>query len=257
MFVAGRGDPTPFGEWRGEIGCLLLHGFPGSPAEVREWGAYLSERGISVLAPLLPGHGLRPEALRGVRWQDWLEAAAEGLRRLHERCTWVFAGGLSFGASLALHLAASVPVCGVVAVSPAVSLRNPLSRLIPVAHLVARWIEIGTDDDLADPSGPERQWYYTRVPARSMAEMYHLLRGTLRDARRVTVPVLVVQGRQDGVLRPEGAEKLLKGLASPDKKMLWLDRSGHNALVDIERETIFGETCRFFQRIVDEGMPAA
>jgi len=249
MFVAGRGNPTPFEEWRGTVGALLLHGFPGSPAEMREVGAYLAERGVSVIAPLLPGHGRQPEALRGVRWSDWVREAEEALRRLQERCTRVFALGLSAGAALSLYLAGKKPLAGVVAVSPAVKLRNPLAPLLPIARFFLRWVVLGEDADLADPGGPERQWYYTRAPASAAAEMYALLRAAWRAAARVNVPVLIFQGRRDGVLRPEGAEALLRRLPTAEKRLIWLD-SGHNALVDVERETVFREAYAFMEKVV-------
>ena len=250
MHIAGQGDPAPFEEWGGQIGCLLLHGFPGSPAEVRELGSYLCERGVSVLAPLLPGHGQQPEALRGVRWQDWLRAAAAGLRRLQERCRWVFVSGLSMGAALALYLAAELPVAGIAAVSPAISLRNPLARFLPVASHLLQWVDIGEDEDLTDPTAAQRQYYYTRVPAKAAAEMYRLLRAAYKVAPLIDVPVLILQSPHDAVLHPEGAEALLQQLGSEDKRLLWLDRSGHNALVDTERGTVFYEIHRFIERVI-------
>ncbi len=245
MSSAGQGDPSPFAEWRGEVGCLLLHGFPGSPAEVRELGAYLGQQGVSVVAPCLPGFGERPESLRGVRWGDWLRAAAQGLRRLRERCQWVYAAGLSMGAMLSLYLAAEVPLQGVALVSPAVALRNPLSRLIPLARYLVRWYDIGTDGDLVDPAAPQRQWYYTRVPGAAVGEMYQLLRNAWRVAPYVRVPALLIQSRSDAVLRPAGAVALLQRLGSPDKRLDWIERSGHNILVDAERERAFVEVHRF------------
>jgi len=212
---------------------------------MRELGSYLGQRGVSVIAPRLPGLGERPEALLGVRWQGWLRAAASDLRRLQERCGWVFAAGLSMGSMLALYLAAEVPLAGVVAVSPAVSLRNPLSHLIPVARHLVRWYEMGPDADLVDPTGPQRQWYYTRVPGPAVGEMYSLIRRAWRLAARVDVPVLLVQSRSDGTLRPSGAAALLRRLGTEDKRLVWLERSGHNALVDAEREQVFSETVRF------------
>lgn len=249
MFIAGRGNPTPFEEWRGAVGALLLHGFPGSPAEMREVGAYLAERGISVAAPLLPGHGRQPEALQGVRWSDWVREAEGALEHLRKRCTSVVALGLSAGAALSLYLAARKPLSGVVAVSPAVKLRNPLAPFIPIARFFLRWVVLGEDKDLADPHGPERQWYYTRAPASAVAEMYALLRAAWKAAARVDVPVLIFQGRRDGVLRPEGAEALLRRLPSAEKRLVWLERSGHNALVDAERETVFREAYAFIEAV--------
>lgn len=248
MEIAGQGDPRPFEAWPSEeVGCLLLHGFPGSPAEMRELGTYLGERGISVLAPLLPGHGREPQALRGVGRKDWIRAAGAGLRQLHERCRWVFAAGLSMGAALALYLAAEVPLTGVAAISPAVQLRDPLAPLIPIAAFFLQWVEIGEDEDLADPTAVERQWYYTRAPAKTVAEMYRLIRSAWRLAPYVDQPVLIVQSRHDAVLRPEGAQALLERLPGEANRLLWLERSGHNALVDVERDTIFEQVHAFIQ----------
>lgn len=249
MFIAGRGDPTPFEEWRGAVGALLLHGFPGSPAEVRELGTYLAERGVSVIAPLLPGHGRQPEALRGIRWSDWVQEADRALQRLRERCASVFALGLSAGAALGLYLAAQRPLAGIVTVSPAVKLRNPLAPFIPIARFFLRWVVLGEDKDLADPHGPERQWYYTCAPASAVAEMYALLRASWQAAARVDVPVLIFQGRRDGVLRPEGAKALFRRLPSKEKRLVWLECSGHNALVDVERETLFREAYAFMEAV--------
>lgn len=245
MSFVGQGDPAPFAEWGGEVGCLLLHGFPGSPAEVRELGVYLGQQGVSVVAPCLPGFGERPESLQGVRWGDWLRAAVQGLRQLRERCRWVYAAGLSMGAMLSLYLAAEVPLQGIALLSPAVALRNPLSRLIPLARYLVRWYNVGPDSDLVDPAAPQRQWYYSRVPGAAVGEMYRLLRSAWRVAPDVRTPALLIQSRGDAVLRPEGAVALLRRLGTSDKRLVWLERSGHNILVDAERERAFAEIHRF------------
>lgn len=253
MSFAGQGDPAPFEEWHGgDIGCLLLHGFPGSPAEMRELGAYLGQQGVSVVAPCLPGFGQRPEALQGRCWEDWLRAAAADLRRLQERCAWVFAAGLSMGAALALYLAAQVPIAGVAAIAPPEKLRNPLAPLIPLARYLLRWHELGPDQDLVDPTAVERHWYYTRVPTAAIAEMYKLLRVSRRVAPSVCVPVLLIQSRQDGSLRPEAAPNLLNRLGTNDKHLFWLERSGHNVLVDVERERVFEKVYRFIEQHVTD-----
>lgn len=38
-----------------DAGVLLLHGFTGSPAELRPLGEFLSRQGYAAAAPLLPG----------------------------------------------------------------------------------------------------------------------------------------------------------------------------------------------------------
>lgn len=56
-------DPEKVAAFRydkGSVGCLLTHGFSGSPFEMRELGEYLAEKGVSVLCKPLPGHGTTP-----------------------------------------------------------------------------------------------------------------------------------------------------------------------------------------------------
>lgn len=50
-------EHRPFTLGEGAGAALLIHGFPGTPAEVRPLAQALSERGWKVRAPLLPGFG--------------------------------------------------------------------------------------------------------------------------------------------------------------------------------------------------------
>src|SRR5205807_834480 len=53
----------PFRIRGGTRGCLLIHGFAGTPPEMRGLGEFLAARGYDVIGPLLAGHGLTPEAM--------------------------------------------------------------------------------------------------------------------------------------------------------------------------------------------------
>src|SRR5437764_946463 len=48
----------PFRIRGGTRGCLLIHGFAGTPPEMRGLGEYLAAAGYDVMGPLLAGHGL-------------------------------------------------------------------------------------------------------------------------------------------------------------------------------------------------------
>ncbi|MFN2222790.1 MAG: alpha/beta hydrolase, partial [Candidatus Promineifilaceae bacterium] len=87
MGITGKGDPSPWLLEGGDIGVLLIHGLTGSAAEMRPIGAFLNERGLTVMAPLLPGHGTRVEDLNQVKWTDWTAAAEEALAELQARCS--------------------------------------------------------------------------------------------------------------------------------------------------------------------------
>src|SRR5947209_13160713 len=100
--MAGAAEPFSLGG--GDLACLLLHGLTGSPAEVRPVGEALARAGFRAVAPLLPGHGTKPEDLDTVTPGELLDAARGALLSL-AGARRLFICGLSMGALLAVHLA--------------------------------------------------------------------------------------------------------------------------------------------------------
>jgi len=84
---------------------LILHGFTGSPWEVRPLADALVRAGLTVAMPLLAGHGTSVHALDETHWQDWLNTARQALAWLDQHCDRVHLAGLSMGALLCLLLA--------------------------------------------------------------------------------------------------------------------------------------------------------
>ena len=120
-----RPTPAPFTLSGGDVGVLLIHGFTGSPAEMRPLGRFLHGRGLTVAAPLLPGHGTTPADLNRCRWQDWLACAEIALAELQAQCRAVFVAGLSLGALLTLTLAGQHrDLAGIIAYSPAILVKD-------------------------------------------------------------------------------------------------------------------------------------
>src|SRR3989442_7297654 len=158
----------PFRIRGGTRGCLLIHGFAGTPPEMRGLGAYLAAAGYDVMGPLLAGHGLTPEAMALTRWPDWAASAELAYETLRQDCTEVFVAGQSLGGTLALHLAATNPsVNGVVAIgamgSPAY-FRDWRIKVIGALKYVVRWPVPPDDCDLGDPSAPRVLPSYARPP---------------------------------------------------------------------------------------------
>ena len=240
-------DPRAFELDGGPRGVLLIHGLTGSPAEMRPLGDYLAERGYAVAAPLLPGHGTTERALARVRWTDWTAAVARAYERLGAQSERVLVAGLSLGALLTLELAAGRPVAGVAVYSPPLAVGNPLIRLswaygwIPTA-IPQSWT--GTTEE--DPEIDRRTWCYDRLPLPAIRQVHLLTERVRRLLPAVTAPVLVVMSRGDRSLRFEGAEVVLEEIGSQEKRLVTLTESGHNVLIDRDRELVWEETARFF-----------
>lgn len=253
-------DPraAPFFEQRGPAGVLLLHGYSGTPAELRDMGTTLAGAGYTVHAPLLAGHGGRPDDLYGVRWEDWLASAKAGLQRLRTRCQTVFACGFSAGGLLALHLAAHTPVHGLVVMAPALRLYGAaLLRLTGLLRHVMPWyyplakadfsdpavrasvLDRAPEANLDDPAVVDQIRRAARVPVGSLYELARLQDQARRDLRHVQAPTLIMQGRNDQTVDPRSAKDVAAGISSQDRRLVWFEGSGHQLPLESERESVW------------------
>jgi carboxylesterase len=235
-------DPAAFEAAGGRVGVLLIHGFTGSAAETRPMGVYLAERGLTVRCPLLPGHGTHPEDLTRIRWQEWVAEVESALHDLQARCDTVFVGGLSLGSLLALWLGAEHPdIAGLIPMAPAIRVQNRLMPLTLVLRYPLKYNPLGPmgDNDLGDPRAAERGWCYDELPMWGASEVYLLQRKVRRALPKIHQPILIFQGRRDAHLHPRAAQEVYDAVASTDRTLVWLERSGHNLLIDGERESVW------------------
>jgi alpha-beta hydrolase superfamily lysophospholipase len=69
-----------------DTGVLLIHGLMAAPEEVREWGQFLHEKGLTVYAPRLSGHGTSSKDLSVRNYHDWLDSVDRGHAILKTCC---------------------------------------------------------------------------------------------------------------------------------------------------------------------------
>ena len=79
-------DRDPFELAGDRRGVLCIHGFTGSPFEMRYLGGQLAARGRTVRGLALPGHATAIEDLVERRWTDWADAVTAAFDDLAARC---------------------------------------------------------------------------------------------------------------------------------------------------------------------------
>jgi carboxylesterase len=240
----------------GDDACLLLHGFTGSPWDMRPLGDALASRGMYVKGLRLPGHGTTPEAMLEADHRHWEEAAREALHSLRG-FRQVFVAGLSMGALLGLRLAARSPelVKGLVLIAPAARFKGPKMALLKslrhtgLLERVKPWVR-KTATDLSDPVALAEAPILSAFPITRLNDLWTLQEAALRDAPRVRCPTLVVVAEQDHVVDPEGGRWLATQLTNaPVVRLLSLQEGYHIIPRDKGGPRMAAEAGDFLERL--------
>src|SRR5215207_3533345 len=110
-------EPFLFVGEPGKSACLLIHGFTGTPKEMRWMGEFLNQQGYTCLGIRLTGHATQPEDMIRSTWTDWTASVEDGYHLLRGLTDTIFLVGLSMGGVLSLLMSTRLDVCGVVAMS--------------------------------------------------------------------------------------------------------------------------------------------
>lgn len=199
----------------GGVGCLMIHGFTSSPADLRPLSKYLHSLGYTVWELLLPGHGACPANLAQCGWQDWLRAVELELEKLKARGSQVWVLGFSMGGILAMLAAAHGGADGLVTIAAPIWPRPWQTRWAFVLRHFRRYVQLGTPRRYCQPS-----WRYEEVALASIAQLMQLIKRGKKALGAVTVPALMVQGCQDRTIRPQSAGYIYKRLGSRRKELI-------------------------------------
>lgn len=238
----------PFFSRGGPVGVLLIHGFTGTPNEMRPLGEALQTDGQTVLGIRLPQHGTTPSDMFHAQASDWLQATLDGYQILRDQCDSIFVMGLSMGGALALWLAAHYPVSGVVAMSTP---SQPFHQGMDWRARFANWFSLLTPyipkkpSPATDPIMRAQRVAYPTYPTRAVTQFRTIIRLGAQALPQVTAPALLAHSRADETIPPDNLPYIYQHLGSADKELLWLERSGHVITEEAERGLLFDRVLTF------------
>lgn len=247
---------------------VLFHGLTGAPSELWPLGCGLAAAGFRVEAPVLPGHGTRPEALLDVDADDVLAFATQVARR---GAAPVAVGGMSFGALVALCVAAEVSSQSLVLLAPAAVMTGNarlFDRLgvVPWGHWMKRLIAKAKPDpgepqvrdgaltDLVARAAVDAPFAtgfdgrYQRVPLRWSTQLRRARRLAREAATRVRCPSLIVHGALDATASLESAVEVASWLHDVPVSVRVLAHSRHVLPLGPERGRLAVEVARFLSQ---------
>jgi carboxylesterase len=258
-YVVRVTDAAPFSLGDGDRGVLLVHGFTGTPFEMRLLGEELARRGYAVEGVRLAGHAGTTADLARSNWHDWYASAAAALDRLRARVGGrpVAVAGLSMGGLLTLELArlradelAAICVMSAPLWLPPEAIwfartttRLPLVRSVALPKLAG--------SDIRDPEMKKRNAIAqgrAGMPVRALQSLVDLgvhLRDKLGDVR---APTLLIHSERDHTVPFACMDAIAHRLTNAPYAKLTLHESFHVITLDIERGRVFDAVASWFQR---------
>ncbi len=222
----------------GSIGVLLTHGLGASPYEIKELSEFLAEKGFTVYAVRLDGHGTSLEDLKRTKWESWYDNYQRAYVSMKNTKEKVFVGGMSLGGLLALKLAEDEDTAGVIALAPAVVLDDKRSNY-------AWFFKYFTKYSSRTLNGEQKNYYYQKFPVASVAEMVELAGNVRKNLEKINEPVLVMQHSSDYRVSPESSEIVYDSVSSSDKELIWIDGNSHVFIVEEGKEAYFEQIYNF------------
>lgn len=233
----------------GKTGCLLVHGFTGTPKEMRMLADSLAQEKYTILAPRLAGHATDIEDMRHSTWRDWLASVEDGLNLLKGCTDQQVVMGLSMGGVLSLMAAERYDIKGVITFSaPCGMPPDPRIKYLPFMKTFIKTVGKGKPD-WQNPEAIKDHAEYHAYPTSSILQLKELIETMLADLPKVTIPALMVQSHMDHGIPAESMDTIFGRISSADKTRMWVEHSGHVVIREPDRELIFAEVKKFINRI--------
>ena len=238
-YSAGESKPPDIGmpfflhSPESDTGVLLIHGLMAAPEEVKEWAIFLHEKGLTVYAPRLSGHGTSSKDLSARNYNDWLDSVDRGHAILKTCCKKILVAGFSTGAGLALQSVILKPhdFEAVIAISAPLRFKSFSSRFAETLNgfnLFCNYLGVG---NLArefmknDADNPHIN--YLRCPVSSFVQVKKLMKKIRKSLPDIFIPALVIQAKNDPKVAPGSGPVIFKLLGTDKKHFSWIDYNMH------------------------------
>jgi len=239
---------------KGSTLIFMIHGFSSSPDEFRELANYLRDKNISVVAPLLPKHGIAPEKLNDTNQEELYEYAERTLKRYlnQEKFRKVLVLGNCSGGNIAIKIAAAFndKIDGLILVSTPIFFRyNWIYRIIHPAFKIypGYYIKLGKDPKVKKAMIKGNT--YARFPMKWMYDIYMMAKESKNEIKKVEKPILIIQSSKDHVVHPKSASYIKVYSKSEKKKMVMFDKKCHVLLRHNVKNDVNIEILSFIENI--------
>ena len=234
-----------------DTGVLLIHGMMAAPEEVREWANFLHEKGLTVYAPRLSGHGTSSKDLSVRSYNDWLDSVDRGHAILKTCCKKIIVAGFSTGAGLALQSVILKPhdFEAVIVVSAPLRFKSFSSRFAELLdgfnHFCNYWGMSNLANEFMKNDADNPHINYLLCPVSAFVQVKKLMRKVRKSLPDIDIPALVIQAKNDPKVAPESGIAIFKLLGTDKKHFSWIDYNMHGIVRGEIASDVFKEVESF------------
>jgi carboxylesterase len=241
---------------------LFVHGYSGTPYEVRPLADALARMGVSAAAPLLPGHGVDPLDLNRTDPRAWYDVVDDAFAALPADAPRVLVG-CSMGGLLMIDLAArrKNDVAALVLLAPALVF-HPQGALGIAASRAGLWRVRPTipketpGGDVEDEDAKRLNPTYPVLPVKGLRALDSVRRRAWRSLPSVRAPICVVHGALDGTIAPSSAAVIVRRSGAPLVEAHLLPKTRHLIGLDVERDVVASLVASFLERALGDVVAA-
>lgn len=209
--------------------ALLVHGFPGTPREMRPIAEILHSMGWTVNVLLLPGFGKEINSLADKTYAEWLSSVLNMIQRCKNEFDYVALIGFSMGGAISIQASVSSDIDGLLLLAPFWKIEHILWTMLPAIKLILPKFKpfklfqpdfndpdfrAGLNEwlpsvDLDDAETQNRIKDFA-VPTTMINQVRIAGNHARQSVPHIKVPTTVIQGRQDELVKPELTQILVK-----------------------------------------------
>ncbi|MBI2628825.1 alpha/beta fold hydrolase [Candidatus Pacearchaeota archaeon] len=226
---------------------FIIHGYTGSPTDFNGLADYLHRRFKAIITiPRLIGHGETIQSLDNLKYEDFLNQVEEELKKEIKKGREIIIGGISFGAYLAIQLAAKYPVKGLFVISMPSKLRFPINLEITdnLSLIKKYW---GKRRGKLN-GRTKHHFYYLQNHINGLSIGRYGIKIANESAQLINIPFLLIHSEYSFLGKINDSQKIYNKFKSQKKKFLIINNGYHNPFYSPDRDRIIHSIGDFFDQ---------
>lgn len=237
---------------KSQIGILMIHGFTSTPDQFKELSVFLANKGFSVSAPIIAGHGTNPADLEKTGPEDWKKSVKDAYLEFKKVSPKIFIIGNSFGSNLGFWLVKEFnnEPCAIVSLGAPIFMRYhkfTLCRLYTYG-LIRKNYRKPRRIYRTDYTDFDDEVTYPIIPCKSLRDFFNFIKNeTVPNLNKIKIPIFVGQSDSDNVVKPKSATYIYENVGSRFKRIYWFPGKAHVIMSHQRRDELFEKIYSFIK----------